>query len=485
MTLASDHPALALQPGLRITPSIRLSRPLGQGGMGTVWVADHLTLHIQVVVKFIAVEHAERAEAIQRFEREAALAAQAKSPHVVQVFDHGISEQGLPYIAMELLEGEDLAQRLGREGRIAPAVLAGWLKQMCSGLGRAHAKGIVHRDVKPENIFLCDHDGEVLIKVLDFGIAKAQASSVAFSGTRTDALMGTPYYMSPEQTVGSKHLDHRTDLWALGVVTYWALTGVRPFTGDVIGALVLAITERPITPPSVHNASLSPRIDAWMERALSRDIDGRFASAREMSEAFSVAVAGNLAAQDPIFAATRADVASDAGFTTTTLSPQVAPPPAQSGSSTAPTAQTQRGSRRLALLASAMAVGVALSTWVVLSSRGAAQPRVDGPAIAARFSQSASARPDATGPESTTSSATVPPAAESAGASTIASSLPTATAGVASSRSKAPSTGPLTRRVVGLSASANPAATTSAPLPSSPSAAAASVSKNPLRMKLE
>jgi len=278
---------------MQITPTIRLDRLLGQGGMGSVWVADHLKFHIKVVVKFMAEEFAANPEALGRFEREAALAAQAKSPHVVQIYDHGVSEIGLPYIAMELLEGEDLASRMTRLGRVPPPLYASWLWQACNGLGKAHAKGIVHRDVKPENIFLCNDDGEILVKVLDFGIAKSHGTTGGFSATRTGVMMGTAYYMSPEQTMGSKNIDQRTDLWAIGAMSYHALTGVRPFDADSLGALVYAITAGPIVPPSTHNPELSPEIDAWMAKALARNVDERFSSAKDLAEGFLAAVAGN------------------------------------------------------------------------------------------------------------------------------------------------------------------------------------------------
>ncbi|HKQ70064.1 MAG TPA: serine/threonine-protein kinase, partial [Polyangiaceae bacterium] len=280
----------SLAPGELITPSIRLARLLGRGGMGSVWIADHLRLRTQVVVKFIAAEFVENDEAMARFEREATLAAQAKSPHVVQVFDHGISNGGLPYIAMEYLEGEDLAKRIARRRAIPLALWANWMTQACRGLSRAHAKGIVHRDIKPENIFLCDNEGEVLVKVLDFGIAKTLTAAGGFSGTATGAFLGTPYYMSPEQTMGQKEIDHRTDLWSLGVVAYFALTGVRPFEHEALGAIVAAITTLPIAPPSQHNPTLSPSVDAWMARALARVPDQRFGSAKEMADEFALAI---------------------------------------------------------------------------------------------------------------------------------------------------------------------------------------------------
>lgn len=277
-----------------VTPSIRLVRILGHGGMGSVWVAEHERLRTEVVVKFIVGEYATHPEALARFEREATLAAQAKSPHVVQVFDHGISQAGLPYIAMELLEGEDLASCIRREKAIGAEVFAEWFRQAASGLSRAHKKGIVHRDIKPENIFLCHEDDDVLVKVLDFGIAKSDVASTSFSGTRTGAMLGTAYYMSPEQTMGSKAIDLRADLWAMGVVAYYSLTGVRPFDGEAIGQLVMAITQHPIVPPSHHNAALSPAIDSWMQKALARDPAERFSSAKEMSDALSEAVFGRV-----------------------------------------------------------------------------------------------------------------------------------------------------------------------------------------------
>ena len=278
--------------GAFVTPSIRLVRMLGRGGMGSVWVADHLGLHTQVVVKFVNVEHASSPEVRARFEREAALAAQAKSPHVVQVLDHGLTSLGVPYIAMELLEGEDLSKRIARDYVIAPALFADWLRQACKGLSRAHGKGIVHRDIKPENIFLCDQDGEVLVKVLDFGIAKGDAGPASFAGTKTGAFLGTAYYMSPEQMMGAKHLDHRCDLWAIGVVTYYALTGALPFDGDAIGAIAIAITSAPFVPPSHRNPALGPAIDAWMARALGRPLETRFTTAKELADAFATAVSG-------------------------------------------------------------------------------------------------------------------------------------------------------------------------------------------------
>lgn len=275
-----------------VTPNIRLTRLLGEGGMGSIWVAEHLTLQTEVVVKFIQGAHAANADLVARFKREAALAAQARSPHVVQVFDHGISNQGAPFIAMEYLNGEDLGAYLDREGCVSVATYADWLRQIAKGLTRTHAQGIIHRDIKPENLFLSETDGEITVKLLDFGVAKGDPAS-GFATTNTGAVVGTVYYMSPEQALGSADIDHRTDLWALGAVSYFALTGNRPFTGASILQLLSAITSGKFTPPSHWRSELGANVDSWMERALARDASQRFASARAMAEAFVAAVQGS------------------------------------------------------------------------------------------------------------------------------------------------------------------------------------------------
>ncbi|MBI2394006.1 MAG: protein kinase [Deltaproteobacteria bacterium] len=283
---------MAMEIGEFVTPSLRLSRRLGAGGMGTVWVARHVGLQSDVVVKFITGEHARNAEVVARFNREAAAAAEVKSPHVVHMLDHGVANNGLPFIAMELLEGEDFAARLTRLGAIPPAEVAGVVVQVCKALSRAHERNIVHRDIKPENIFLCETgEEEAFVKVLDFGIAKVTGPE-SMSGTATGAMLGTPYFMSPEQVLGAKSIDFRTDLWSLGVVAFFALTGTRPFDGETLGALSIAICHSEIPTPSSRNPQLPPAIDAWFARACARDPAQRFQSARAMSDALVQVVGG-------------------------------------------------------------------------------------------------------------------------------------------------------------------------------------------------
>jgi serine/threonine protein kinase len=269
---------------------VRLVRPLGRGGMGAVWVAEHQTLRTEVVVKFMSDALASDPVSLARFSHEASAAAAVKSPHVVHMLDHGFTTDGTPFIVMELLDGEDLRKRLVREQVIPLTELGVILSQACKALGRAHSSGIVHRDIKPDNIFLCHtDDGEPFVKLLDFGIAKS-CGPAEFHVTQTGVMVGTPFYMSPEQAVGSPPVDATTDLWSLGVVAFEAMTGTRPFDGLTIGALTIAIcNERPPVPSAV-NPGIPTEVDAWLARACARERTERFPTAKAMSEALPRAV---------------------------------------------------------------------------------------------------------------------------------------------------------------------------------------------------
>src|SRR5262245_25324174 len=216
----------------------QLVRLIGRGGMGSVWEARHATLGTSSAIKFIEAEYADSQEARRRFDREAKAAATIQSKHAIQIFDHGVTEDGRPYIVMELLQGEPLDKTIDRHP-ISLQETAKIIQQVCRGLQRAHERGIVHRDLKPENIFLVKtpEDDEAVAKVLDFGIAKTQGATNASGGgltgsTKTGAVLGTPFYMAPEQARGLRNVDHRADLWSLGVIAFKCLTGKLPFDGE-------------------------------------------------------------------------------------------------------------------------------------------------------------------------------------------------------------------------------------------------------------
>jgi eukaryotic-like serine/threonine-protein kinase len=266
-----------------------LEREIGRGGMGAIWLAHDPQLRRRVALKLMRTDQTTSPSSRSRFEREAMAIAQIRNPHVVQVYDYGIDE-GRPYIVMELLEGEDLDARLQRHTKLSiPAVLA-VLSQAAKALSTAHAAGIIHRDLKPGNIFLARSEADESVKILDFGVASIATTLAGEAGhaTRVGTLLGTPHYMSPEQARGSKQLDHRSDLWSLGVVAYRALTGQHPFTSDSLGDLIVRIcTDTPIAPTKIA-PELAPEVDQFFERALAKDPEQRFQSAREMAAAFAV-----------------------------------------------------------------------------------------------------------------------------------------------------------------------------------------------------
>ena len=265
----------------------RLVRKLGQGGMGSVWYADHLALNSPVAIKVVDPEIASHPDALARFMREAQAAASLRSPHVVQIFDYGVDD-GVPYIAMELLEGESLAARLERATRLSPEETSSIMMQVGRAVSRAHEANIIHRDLKPDNIFLVRNDEDQVAKVLDFGIAKTSTGLEVSSVTRTGAVLGTPFYMSPEQATGDKSLDHRTDIWAMGVIAYECLLGRRPFAGDTMATIFVGICAAPLPIPSSAGA-VPPGFDAWFLRACARDLRERFSSAKEAAHALRAA----------------------------------------------------------------------------------------------------------------------------------------------------------------------------------------------------
>jgi len=281
---------MELGPGALIGGKYRIERPLAKGGMGSVWVARHEQLGSTVALKFLDASFAASAAHRARFEREARAAANLKSPHVVHVGDYGF-EGDAPYLVMELLEGEDLGQRLHRLGRMSVRDTAKVLVQVGKALKKAHEAGFAHRDLKPANLFIARVDDDEVVKILDFGIAKDQHAA-AGDATRTGEVIGSPHYMSPEQVRAEKDLDHRTDLWSLGIILFRMLTGALPFPGDQLGPVLAKILTEPLPVATQIAPDLPPSMDGFFTRALARDKNQRFQTVAEMVDGFLAAAGG-------------------------------------------------------------------------------------------------------------------------------------------------------------------------------------------------
>ena len=242
-----------IEPGGVVSGKFRIDRVLGEGGMGVVVLATHLQLDEPVALKFLRAEAVAESEALTRFLREAQAASKLKSEHVARVLDVAVTDEGLPYIVMEYLQGNDLSRTVQSSGPLTVEDTAEYVIQACEGLAEAHARGFVHRDIKLENLFLADQgEGWRTLKILDFGISKI-AAPAGMSNFSTRSIMGSPCYMSPEELRSTAGVDHRTDIWALGVTIFELLAGKTPYDGGrTLPELVTAILEGP--PPSIVEA---------------------------------------------------------------------------------------------------------------------------------------------------------------------------------------------------------------------------------------
>jgi serine/threonine protein kinase/HD-like signal output (HDOD) protein len=271
--------------------SFRVISLLGEGGMGRVYLAEHVLIGRRAAIKVLASEIADNEDFVSRFFTEARAVNDIRHPNIVEVTDFGTFGK-LPYIVMELLDGETLEQRLARVRLLDAPSAARLVAQVAAAVGAGHEHGMVHRDLKPANIFLRNHpDYPDFVKVLDFGIAKlvAQDRNVQHH-TEMGALIGTPAYMSPEQCLGDTHLDHRSDIYSLGVVLYQTVTGRLPFTSETAGRLIMSHVQETPPPPQSINPSVSSAMSAIVLRAMAKKPDQRFASMREFRDAILVSI---------------------------------------------------------------------------------------------------------------------------------------------------------------------------------------------------
>jgi serine/threonine-protein kinase len=280
--------------GTTLDNKYKISKLLGAGAMGQVFQAEHTTTGRRVAVKVISSPDIIRdPSVVTRFQREARAAGGIDTQHITQVLDAGVDqESGLPFLVMEYLTGEDLQQLIKRLGPLAPELALRIVAQACLGLQKAHETGVVHRDMKPANLFLAKRDaGEIIVKLLDFGIAKVkmdQAQETESAGlTKDGSMLGSPLYMSPEQARGDvKHIDHRTDIWSMGVVLYQALSGRTPYQHvTALGQLILAICSE--WPQHIQEVApwVPPDVAAIVHRCLRHNPTERYQSATEMFQA--------------------------------------------------------------------------------------------------------------------------------------------------------------------------------------------------------
>jgi eukaryotic-like serine/threonine-protein kinase len=291
-TLQSGHAPrhVPFQLGTVLAGKYLLQQVIGEGGVGIVVLAKHLELDERVAIKFLRPEAMQDAAVVARFAHEAKASVTIKSEHVVRIFDVGVLPDGAPYIVMEHLEGKDLATAMEMQGCFAIRDVAEYGLQLCDALAAAHARGIVHRDIKPENIFLTSSVTTLEmtnVKVLDFGISKSALTGSIFGGAmplvKTQNLMGTPLYMSPEQVRTTGHVDARSDIWALGMVLYEMLASRTAFDASSITELCAAILESPAAPLSMHRPDVPREMADVIHRCLEKDPLRRFQNVGELA----------------------------------------------------------------------------------------------------------------------------------------------------------------------------------------------------------
>jgi serine/threonine protein kinase/CheY-like chemotaxis protein len=283
-TLSGSPPS-----GSTLGGKYRLEKQIAEGGMASVWLGVHLSLGIDVAIKFMKPGILGKPD-YASFEREARAAAQLRSEHIMRVYDHGIAHDGSPYLVMEYLDGESMGEDVDRRGALPPSAVVNVIDHIARALTEAHAHGIIHGDVKPENILVVNdpHRPHGCAKLVDFGLARSRVNAPSDDD---NAICGTPSYMSPEHLRGAARPNPALDLWGLAAAAYTALTGVVAFDGESVPEILLKLCVKPLPVPSAINPNLSPAVDAWFAKACARAPKDRFQTPTELAQALTEACA--------------------------------------------------------------------------------------------------------------------------------------------------------------------------------------------------
>jgi serine/threonine protein kinase len=353
-------------PGTILQGTYRIVGPIAEGGCGEIFLADHTRLPGQVAIKVLHRGLQQNAEVLSRFRQEAEITATLRHPHIVQVLDFNVTDQGYPYLVMEMLDGQSLSQRINDAGELPPAAAVGIVEQIAQALHAAHVRGIVHRDLKPDNVMLLSGDGvKDFVKVLDFGISHASWRPRLTNGAE---VAGTPQYMAPEQARGlQEQIDPRSDQFSLAAMAYVLLTGREPFRAEDPIAILYQVVHADPPPPATLVPRLGPAVDAVIMKGLAKQTKDRFASVLEFAAALRRAIEGV-----PVTLSEMGDVAQDAATAEVEISDE--PPPIRLVTFDPPTIPSERANGyripgRLALLTFAAALTFA---WFSPTARGTA-----------------------------------------------------------------------------------------------------------------